>query len=144
MTKRSQIMNENLEKKLLSKKIKPTTMRLLVLQQLMQQTSAISITELENYFDKVDRTTLYRTLKTFKNKCIVHCIEDGTGATKYALCMIGCKGQPEDLHVHFHCNNCKKTFCLTQTSVPMVQLPVNFELTEINMVIKGNCGNCKK
>ena len=59
-------MNKELEQKLLSKKIKPTTMRLLVLQQLMQRSSAIGLTELENAFEKADRTTLYRTLKTFE------------------------------------------------------------------------------
>ena len=40
-------MNEKLEQKLLSKKIKPTTMRLLVLQELMLRPSAIGLTELE-------------------------------------------------------------------------------------------------
>lgn len=137
-------MNKELEQKLLSKEIKPTTMRLLVLQQLMQRSSAIGLTELENLFGQADRTTLYRTLKTFEKNHLVHSIDDGTGVPKYALCMEGCECKPEDLHVHFHCTVCKETFCVTQTSVPMVQLPVNFELAEINMVIKGTCGNCKK
>ena len=137
-------MNEKLEQKLLSKKIKPTTMRLLVLQHLMQRSSAIGLTELENSFERVDRTTLYRTLKTFEKSKLIHSIDDGTGVPKYALCLEGCECNPEDLHVHFHCTACKETFCVTQTSVPMVQLPVNFELAEINMVIKGTCGNCNK
>ena len=110
----------------------------------MQRTSAIGLTELENTFEQADRTTLYRTLKTFEKSQLIHSIDDGTGVTKYALCAEGCECSPEDLHVHFHCTSCKETFCITQTSVPMVQLPVNFELAEINMVIKGVCGNCKK
>ena len=137
-------MNEKLEQKLLSKKIKPTTMRLLVLQHLMQRSSAIGLTELENSFERVDRTTLYRTLKTFEKSKLIHSIDDGTGVPKYALCLEGCECNPEDLHVHYHCTACKETFCVTKTSVPMVQLPVNFELAEINMVIKGTCGNCNK
>ncbi|MEQ9187734.1 MAG: transcriptional repressor [Cryomorphaceae bacterium] len=136
-------MNENLEHKLLSRKIKPTAMRLLVLQQLMQLSSAVGLTELESSFELVDRTTLYRTLKTFEKNKLIHSIDDGTGVPKYALCLEGCECNPEDLHIHFHCTDCKETFCLIQTSVPMVQLPVNFELNEISMVIKGTCGNCK-
>jgi len=119
-------------------------MRLLVLQKLMQRTSAIGLTELENSFERADRTTLFRTLKTFEENCLVHSIDDGTGVPKYALCLEGCECKSEDWHVHFHCNSCKETFCVTQTSVPIVQLPVNFELAEINMVIRGICGNCKK
>lgn len=137
-------MNKNLELKLLSKKIKPTTMRLLVLEQLMERSRAISLTELENSFEKADRITLYRTLKTFEKNKLIHSINDGTGVSKYALCMEGCECNLEDLHVHFHCISCKETFCATQTSVPKVQLPDNFELLEINMVMKGFCGDCKK
>lgn len=137
-------MNDKLEQILSSKGIKPTVMRLLVLEQLMQRTSAIGLTELENTFEQADRTTLYRTLKTFEKSQLIHSIDDGTGVPKYALCVEGCECNPEDLHVHFHCTSCKETFCITQTSVPMVKLPVNFELAEINMVIKGVCGNCKK
>lgn len=137
-------MNDKLEQILSSKGIKPTVMRLLVLEQLMQRTSAIGLTELENTFEQADRTTLYRTLKTFGKSQLIHSIDDGTGVPKYALCVEGCECNPEDLHVHFHCTSCKETFCITQTSVPIVQLPVNFELAEINMVIKGVCGNCKK
>jgi len=136
-------MNEELEIKLLYKKIKPTSMRLLVLKTLMQRTSAIGLSQLENSFEHVDRTTLYRTLKTFEKNNLVHRIDDGTAVPKYALCLEGCKCSPEDLHVHFHCSICKETFCVTQTSVPMVQLPINFELSEINMIVKGVCGNCK-
>ena len=136
--------DNNLEKRLLSRKVKPTAMRLLVLQHLMQCSNAISLSKLELSFERADRTTLYRTLKTFEKNKLIHSIDDGTGVPKYALCMEGCECHPEDLHVHFHCTYCKETFCVTQTSVPMVQLPVNFELSEINMVIKGTCGNCKK
>lgn len=137
-------MDKGIEEKLSSKDIKPTAMRILVMQKLMMSSSAISLSDLENYFEKADRTTLYRTLKTFEKSNLIHSIDDGTRIPKYALCMEGCKCKPEDLHVHFHCSNCKETFCVTQTSIPKVQLPVNFELEEINMVIKGICSNCKK
>ena len=135
-------MNENLEQKLLSNKIKPTSIRLLVLQKLTQRSSAIGLTELENSFELVDRTTLYRTLKTFEESKIIHSIEDGTGVTKYALCLESCNCELQDLHYHFHCTQCENTFCLTTLNIPTIDLPTNFKMNQANMVIKGLCANC--
>ncbi|WP_456461861.1 Fur family transcriptional regulator, partial [Lutibacter sp.] len=103
-------MNLDLEKILDKHNVKPTAMRLLVLQFLLTEKAAMSLTDLENYFDKSDRTTLYRTLKTFVKYEIAHKIDDGTGITKYALCEENCHCEIEtDLHVHFHCKLCKQT-----------------------------------
>ena len=99
-------MIDLLENRLERQGIKPTAMRLLVLEYLLQQKAAVSLKEVEDAFEKADRITLYRTLKTFEEKGLVHHVEDGSGATKYALCEEGCQCAPEDLHVHFHCNSC--------------------------------------
>ncbi len=132
----------DLEKKLYQKGINPTAMRLLVLEKLSQQKFAISHKELTSLFDRADNTTLFRTLKTFLKYKLIHTIEDGTGLIKYALCQEGCTCSPEDLHSHFHCTQCKQTFCLTDTVVPVVSLPKNFHLQEINLVLKGICDTC--
>lgn len=137
-------MNNSLEKKLLINDVKPTTMRLLVLQKLMERTSATSLSDLEDSFEMADRSTLFRTLKTFEEHKLIHSVEDGTGTTKYALCLEGCECNPEDLHVHFHCKSCQETFCINQVTPPKVNLPTNFSLEEINMVVNGICSNCKK
>ena len=64
-------MKKEIDKKLEEKRIKPTAMRQLVLSVLTEQRVAISLPELEKKFDKADKTTLYRTLKTFeKNRLI--------------------------------------------------------------------------
>lgn len=130
------------ESKLNQKGIKPTAMRLLVLEKLSQQKAAISHKELTALFDKADNITLFRTLKTFLEHKLMHTIEDGTGLIKYALCQDGCTCSPNDLHSHFHCIKCKKTFCLTDTAIPTVSIPKNFRLQEINMVLKGICDTC--
>jgi Fur family ferric uptake transcriptional regulator len=78
-------------------------MRELVLDILTEQKVAISSSDLEQKFQKSDRVTLYRTLKTFEEKKLIHSIDDGTGAVKYALCKESCQCHPEDLHVHFFC-----------------------------------------
>ena len=137
-------MNDNSDKKLETRNIKPTAMRELVLKVLSEQKAAISLADLEQKFDKVDKVTLYRTLKTFEENKLIHSIDDGTGSIKYALCRETCQCHPEDLHVHFFCTKCKQTYCLNDIPVPSVNLPVYFTLENINMVVKGICSNCPK
>ena len=135
-------MTKNRQDILQNHKIKPTAMRELVLKILSEQTNAVSLKDIENIFDKADRVTLYRTLKTFEENKLIHSIEDGTGSVKYALCKETCQCMPEDLHVHFLCNKCQHTYCLNDISIPSIILPVNFKLETINMVVKGTCANC--
>lgn len=132
------------DNKLTMRNIKPTAMRELVLKVLTEQDRAISLPELEQKFEKAERTTLYRTLKTFEENKLIHSIDDGTGSVKYALCNETCQCHPEDLHVHFLCTKCQQTYCLNDISIPSIDLPTNFKLETINMVVKGICSNCDK
>lgn len=125
--------------------IRPTAMRLLVHQFMRSQKSAVSLTTVEEYFGKSDRTTLYRTLKTFEEKCIVHQIDDGTGVPKYALCMHGDPTEKHsDLHLHFHCTQCNNTSCLTEYRIPHITLPKGFVPDGIHMLVKGICDHCNR
>jgi len=135
---------DNIEKILTSKNIKPTAMRELVLKVLITRTSAINLSELESEFDKADRITLYRTLKTFEEKKLIHTIDDGTGSIKYALCKAGCQCEPCDLHVHFYCTKCNRTFCLTDIPIPTINLPSDYSIKSTNMVVKGLCPGCRQ
>jgi len=133
----------NLEEILKNNKVRPTAMRMLVLQYLLNKDIAVSLTDIENYFDSVDRTTLYRTLKTFVNQGIVHKIDDGTGVTKYALCEENCQCEVEkDLHVHFHCTLCNETVCITDNKIPKITLPEGYIAENVNLVVKGTCDKC--
>lgn len=136
-------MKESNDQQLIKKNIKPTAMRQLVLKVLTEQKTAISLPELEQQFDVVDRVTLYRTLRTFEESKLIHAIDDGTSSVKYALCQDTCECEPEDLHVHFHCSKCGQTYCLNDIPVPVINLPQNFTLENVNMVVKGICSNCK-
>ena len=125
------------------KGVRPTAMRLLVFRFLAESETAKTLADIENAFTKADRTTLYRTLKTFEDKAIVHQIDDGTGMTKYALCEEGCNCAIEqDLHLHFHCNNCKETVCLTEHKIPHINLPDGYIAEDANLVLKGICDKC--
>src|SRR5680860_179335 len=128
-------MNE-IEKLLEEKKVRTTAMRILIYKFMAQNKIAVALTDIENAFTKAERTTLYRTLKTFEEKGIVHQIDDGTGASKYALCEEGCNCDIEqDLHLHFHCSNCNETVCLTEHKIPQINLPEGYLAEDVNLVI---------
>lgn len=134
----------DLENKLSTKKISPTAMRLRVLEYLLEQKAAVSLADVERGLAHTDRVTVYRTLKTFEEHSLVHSIEDGTGATKYALCEEHCEpgGIHHDLHIHFYCRKCGETSCLPKTAIPALQMPAGYQMEEMNLTAKGICEQC--
>lgn len=135
-------MNE-IENFLSSKKVRPTAMRILVFRLLAKRKNASTLTDMESFFEKSDRTTLYRTIKTFEENGIVHQIHDGNGIPKYALCEEGCEcGSHNDLHLHFHCTECAETICLTEHKIPQINLPTGYTAADINLLVNGVCNKC--
>ena len=65
-----------------------------------------------------------------------------TGSLKYAVCDSECTCAVKDLHTHFYCEYCHKTFCLENIHVPVVDLPEGFAVRSINYVLKGCCAEC--
>lgn len=127
-----------------SKGIRPTAMRLMTYKRLVELKVAISLGDLEKDFKVSERSTLFRTMKAFEEKGIVHQIEDGTGIIKYALCEENCECEVgNDLHLHFHCNNCNETVCLTEHKIPHISLPDGYITEDINLVVKGICEKCR-
>ncbi|MCJ7756731.1 MAG: transcriptional repressor [Gillisia sp.] len=134
---------KKIEDFLIQKQVKPTAMRLLVYKFLKMQLVATSLTHIELAFDKAERTTIYRTLKTFEKNGLVHKIDDGSGIAKFALCEDQCNCDLEtDLHLHFHCTNCSETICLTEQKIPQINLPPGFKAIDANLVVKGICNKC--
>ena len=126
-----------------NKNIKPTAMRELVLNILLKKQKAVSLMEIEQQFDQVDRSTIFRTLRTFQQNCIIHKIDDGTGAMKFALCSENCSCLLGDLHSHFYCTRCEQTTCLKDHLIEKPTLPENFLFESANFVIKGICADCR-
>ncbi|MEX0778166.1 MAG: transcriptional repressor [Balneolales bacterium] len=133
------------EQRLLSRKIQPTAMRLRVLDCMVQQDSAVSLSDLEKLLTHSDRITLYRTMRTFEDKGLVHQINDNSGTTKFALCASDCScSYPNDVHIHFYCSPCDTTYCMPELTVPRFDLPQNFRADSGNFVINGRCPSCSK
>ena len=131
-------------KRLEERGIKPTAVRLLIFRKMLEQRQAFSLTSLEDTLDTIDKSTLSRTITLFHNKLLIHSIDDGSGSIKYSVCSSDCFCSLNDLHVHFYCRECKKTFCLESISIPTVQLPPDFLLESVNFVLKGICKDCAK
>lgn len=134
-------MNKNIEDKLLEKNTNPTSMRILVYDFLEHQKTAMSLSQIENHFDQADRTTLYRTMKTFEEKGIAHSIQENN-LTKYILCNDGCNEETHrDWHLHFYCKICKQTTCEEEFMIPQNK-NLGFRIDEIKLFGKGICKNC--
>jgi len=137
------MISNTAEQRLESRHIQPTAMRLIVLKYLLDHRAAVSLSDLEQHFSKSDRTTLYRTLKTFQEHGLVHQIYDESGSTKYGLCAENCTcSYPDDMHAHFYCTYCENTFCFQNLSIPNVDLPKGFKPSYGNFVITGRCSDC--
>ncbi|MDR1203201.1 MAG: transcriptional repressor [Tannerellaceae bacterium] len=135
--------NDYYIERLLKRSIKPTSTRILILKVILKREAVFSLADLETELQTIDKSTIFRTLILFLKQHLIHTIDDGSGSLKYSACEEDCDCSIERQHVHFYCKECKKTFCLRETQVPMVDLPEGFSSDSINYVIKGLCSSCK-
>jgi Fur family transcriptional regulator, ferric uptake regulator len=138
-------MNEAVDVILKKNQLSITGSRKKILELFINTNGALAHADIEKKAgEKFDRVTVYRTLQTFVDKGILHCIPTPDNNIRYALCKEHCKeGQHYDNHVHFICNNCERTICLEEISVPKVQLPQEFAAQQSQMVVTGLCKECK-
>ena len=134
---------ENLCLKILEQRgIKPTAIRMLVLKAMIDAEQAVSLLDLENKLDTVDKSSILRTITLFVSQHPAHRVDASTGSLKYEECESECTSAVKDLHTHFYCEYCHKTFCLENIHVPVVDLPEGFAVRSINYVLKGCCAEC--
>ncbi|QSE98112.1 Fur family transcriptional regulator [Fulvivirga lutea] len=128
---------------LVSHNLKSTTCRNEVLNLLLNSSQALAQSEIEKQVDHShDRVTVYRTLKTFLDKGLVHKVLDDEGGTKYALCNECAEDHHNHEHVHFKCENCGQTLCLDKIAIPAIELPQGYNISEKNLLIQGTCKDC--
>lgn len=138
-------MNVKIIKLLEDVKIKPTPMRMLVLEQLIIQQRNLSLSDIEDLLYPSDRITIYRTLQTFVKKGLVHSVDTVTSGSVYALCLDDCKSDLHlDNHPHFFCESCKQMTC-NKDFVYTVEIKSNakhYVLNKIEVTLRGICPNC--
>ena len=122
--------------------IRPTANRILIAAALAASDRPLSLTELVDAIDSIDKSGIFRTLEVFKEHHLVHGIEDA-GIVRYEICRSHDHDRDDDLHPHFRCEICHRTFCLEGTEIPTVPLPEGFTATGWNYLVKGICPDCK-
>ena len=123
-------------------KLRVTKFRIQLLEIFHHSTASLSNEQIEQALGAFDRITLYRTLKSFEQKGIIHKINFGI-EQKWALCPDQCsthEGHHQHEHIHFRCLKCEEILCIP-TEIQQLSIP-NFkiETTEINA--SGICANC--
>jgi Fur family ferric uptake transcriptional regulator len=124
-------------------KLRSTPNRQDILALFLQSDYALSQADIEKEIhNQLDRVTVYRTLKTFLDRGLIHKVLDDEGSLKYALCNEACHAPVHHHdHVHFKCLRCGQTNCL-EIDVPPVKLPSGYRATETNVLIQGICERC--
>lgn len=135
-------MNEEIEKKLRIVQISPTPVRIMIYKCLEDANVPLSLSDIELRLDTVDKSTVSRTLNTFKDHHLIHSINDGSGSVKYELCKSHDKEIHDDQHIHFRCEKCGITSCLTSVKVPVIDLPHGYKVYERSYLITGICPKC--
>ena len=125
------------------KKISETPFRLEVLEILESSKSAVSISFIEENLKYYNRVTLYRTIKTFVDKGIIHPIAIAGSEINYGLCSDSCEEEVHSHnHVHLKCNECKSVFCIETTLFPTIDLGEH-KIESLEIQAKGICENCR-
>lgn len=114
-----------------------------ILQLFLHKNYALSHGDIEKEIaNSLDRVTVYRTLKTFLDKGLIHKVLDDEGSLKYALCKEACNtAEHHHDHVHFKCTKCGQTMCLN-IDVPPLKLPKGYIANETNLLVQGTCEKC--
>jgi Fur family ferric uptake transcriptional regulator len=121
-----------------------TSCRIDVLQRFIGAGIAVSFHDVEVSLQKTyDRVTIYRTLKSFVEKGLIHKVLDDTGNLKYALCLANCHEEQHDHeHVHFKCVKCEETNCIDSIKIPKIELPKGYSFIKSDLLIQGVCRKC--
>ena len=125
--------------------LRSTPNRQEILHLFLQKNYALSHGDIEKEIDNsLDRVTVYRTLKTFLDKGLIHKVLDDEGSLKYALCNEACTTvEHHHDHIHFKCTKCEQTYCLN-IDVPPVMLPKGYRASAVNLLIQGICERCSE
>ncbi|WP_018476713.1 Fur family transcriptional regulator [Pontibacter roseus] len=126
--------------------LRKTNCRTDVLNLFLENKHALAHAAIEQQLGKqYDRVTLYRTLHSFEEKGLLHSINDGSGAVKYALCKEACnQHQHHDNHIHFSCTSCGQTYCINEVHIPALRMPAGYQVRELHFSAQGICSSCSK
>ena len=119
--------------------VKPTANRIVIARALAEAGRPMSMTELET----IDKSNVFRTLQACREAHLVHVLDDTGDGVRYELCNRHHDDEDDDVHVHFYCEKCHRTFCLHDTPIPPVSIPEGYEMHSVSYLLKGICKDCR-
>jgi Fur family transcriptional regulator, ferric uptake regulator len=127
-----------------NKNLRFTAFRKEVLDVFLNTPNAVSIGDIEERLKQFDRITLYRTIKSFTEKGLIHEIVMPGDIKKLALCPDECSSLNHvhtTQHIHFRCKMCENIFCLDLHEFPEINIP-KFKVDSIEIQGTGICNVC--
>ncbi len=124
--------------------LRSTLTRTLVLQVFLENQGALAQSDLDGYTEgKINRASLYRILRDFEDKGLIHRVPDDVQANKFALCGQSCSAENHrDGHVHFKCEHCGLTSCMPEIPTPQVLMPKGYKIRDTQILLTGTCSQC--
>ena len=126
--------------------LKSTSIRKEILHIFQTSKHALSYSDIAKVLNNgFDKSTVYRTLKIFEEKGIIHTVLGPDHVERYGLCTHAeCSHNGHvDSHIHFYCNSCKSVFCLDTIETPAVHIPNQFKAEKTEVLVFGTCNNCQ-
>lgn len=129
--------------------IRPTAVRLMIFKEMRALDCAVSHADIEQRLETVDKSTVSRTLSLFVSHHLAHSFTGAGGLMMYALCPDTChchdseNPEPGDMHAHFVCTVCHKTYCLRNRPVPRAEVPDGFTVNSASYLLTGICPSCQ-
>ncbi|NOQ71518.1 MAG: Fur family transcriptional regulator [Crocinitomix sp.] len=126
---------------LADKKLSKTPFRKEVLAIFCQHENAIPLSTIEKALEGYNRITLYRTIKIFLEKGIIHEITISGEESNYAICRDCDQVTHNHQHVHFKCKQCSTIFCVEVDPFPAIVLP-GYQIDQLEIQATGLCVEC--
>ena len=98
--------------------IRPTANRIVIVKALASAMRPMSLIELEHAIGTIDKSN--------------------------ELCHSNDHDHDNDQHPHFHCEQCRRTFCLDNTEIPPIPIPEGYEMHTANYIVRGICPECSR
>ena len=108
---------------------------------------SLSVDDVMRYFDNsINKVTVYRSLKSFEDKGLIHKVPDVNNFKRYSLCIENeCNTNSHNHnHGHFICYSCNQTFCLDEIKSTELICMKGFYIQELKLTAEGYCKNCYK
>jgi Fur family ferric uptake transcriptional regulator len=124
------------------KKLSQTPFREEVLAIFNRHDRAIPLSVIERELKKYDRVTLYRTMKIFLEKGLIHEITISGEESNYAICQEECESNKHHhQHIHFKCSKCESIFCVEIDKFPSISIP-DYQIDQLEIQASGLCKQC--